>query len=288
MSAETLNGLSIDLEDWYQGLTSTNRQCDRWEQFEDRIVPATERVLTLLDEHDVRATFFVLGYVARMHPHLVEQIAADGHEIGLHGHIHRRVDQSTPDGFRIELEQGLKAIASITDQVPAGHRAPYFSINRRSLWALDVLAEFGFRYDASIFPTCNMLYGFPGAPRRPVRLIPSGLIEFPASTVRLGPLTLPIAGGFYLRAMPARWIAWGIRRLNQRGHPGILYLHPWEFDPDHPMPQCVTVRERITHYTGLEAAEAKWHHLLERFHFAPLKSLLDTVRERWSLSRLVD
>lgn len=279
-----INGLSVDLEDWYQGLTSTNRQFDRWQDLEDRVVPATQRLLALLQAHGVRATFFVLGFVARMHPDLIERIAADGHEIALHGYGHRRVDRLTPASFRQELEEGLASLVGIVDDMPTGHRAPYFSINRRSLWALDTLAEFGFTYDASLFPTRNMLYGFPGAPRLPVRLLPMELVEFPASTVRLGPLTLPIAGGFYVRATPARWIAWSIRRLNGQGQPAILYLHPWELDPDHPMPACVTVRERITHYTGLDTVEAKWRHLLESFEFAPLGTLVDAVTRTAVLS----
>ncbi|MFQ5854511.1 MAG: DUF3473 domain-containing protein [Anaerolineae bacterium] len=284
MSAEVVNGLTVDLEDWYQGLTSTNRQFDRWPEFEDRVAPATERVLTLLREFGVQATFFVLGYVARMHPDLVERIAAEGHEIGLHGHSHRRVDRLTPTGFREELQRGLETLVPITDQLPTGHRAPYFSISRQSLWAFDVLVEFGFHYDASLFPTRNMLYGFPGAPRWPVRLVPSGLVEFPASIIRVGPVTVPIAGGFYLRAAPAKWIVWSIRRLNRQGYPAILYLHPWELDPDHPRPACVTVRERITHYTGLAAAQHKWRYVLERFRFAPLGTLVDSVRETAALT----
>jgi polysaccharide deacetylase family protein (PEP-CTERM system associated) len=282
MSAEPVtsivNGLSVDLEDWYQGLTSTNRQLDRWPEFEDRVVPATERVLELLRQHNAQATFFALGYVARMHPDLLARIAADGHELALHGFSHRRVDQLTPAGFRQELERGLDALADAAGQRPVGHRAPYFSVNRKSLWALDVLAQYGFRYDASMFPTRNMLYGFPDAPRLPVRLQPTGLVEFPASTVRIGPATLPIAGGFYVRALPAAWIAWGIRRLNSQGHPAILYLHPWELDPEHPTPSCVTARERLTHYTGLHTAAAKWQLLLGQFQFAPLCTLVDTVR----------
>lgn len=294
-----VNGLTVDLEDWYQGLTSTNRQFGRWLEFEDRIVPATGRVLDLLSGHRVRATFFVLGYVARMHPDLIQRIAAEGHELALHGFSHRRIDRLTPAEFRQELERGLDALADAVGPGPSagrplGHRAPYFSINRKSLWALDVLADYGFRYDASLFPTRNMLYGFPGAPRLPVRLAgapapvalrpepqlapqPPRLVEFPASTVRLGPVTLPIAGGFYLRAMPVAWIAWGIRRLNAQGHPAVLYLHPWELDPEHPVPNCVTPRERLTHYTGLATAEAKWSHLLQHFRFAPLSTLLDSV-----------
>lgn len=278
-SKGVVNGLSVDLEDWYQGLTSTNRQFGRWLEFEDRIVAATERVLALLGGHGVHATFFVLGYVARMHPDLVATIMADGHEIALHGFSHRRVDQLTPAEFRQELEKGLDALADVVDRVPLGHRAPYFSINRNSLWALDILADYGFRYDASLFPTRNMLYGFPRAPRLPVRLLPSELVEFPASTVQVGPATLPIAGGFYLRAMPVAWIAWGIRQLNEQGHPAILYLHPWELDADHPVPSCVTLRERITHYTGLGTAEAKWRQLLRHFRFAPLGTLMDSVGE---------
>ncbi|MCP4362241.1 MAG: DUF3473 domain-containing protein [Chloroflexi bacterium] len=268
-----INALTIDLEDWYQGLTSTSQQVDRWPNFEDRVVTSTEHLLTILAEANVQATFFVLGYVADQFPELIKQVATAGHEIGLHGYYHRQVFRLTPEQFRQEMLRGRDAVEAASGQQVLGHRAPMFSINRSCLWALEILHELGFWYDSSIFPTKNMLYGFPDAPRFPYQPISqTDFIEFPLSTVHLWGMNWPIAGGFYLRLLPHAFISWGIKRLNKEGHPAVIYLHPWELDPDHPRPNP-TPRERFTHYHNLHRMEAKLKALLRKHQFAPMSSL---------------
>jgi len=269
-----LNSLTIDLEDWYQGLTSTGRQVERWPDFEDRVVESTERVLVVLGRAAVRATFFVLGYVADQFPELVRRVTEAGHEIALHGYHHRRVSQLTPEQFRDDTLRGREAVERACGRQATGYRAPMFSINGSTLWALSTLRDLGFRYDSSLFPTRNMLYGFPGAPRFPYRPFEdSGFVEFPLSTVRLARVNWPVAGGFYFRLLPYRLFRQALRRLNREGHPAIIYLHPWELDPGHPRPHP-TPRERLTHYSNLKRTEGKLVTLLRDFRFGPLAEQL--------------
>lgn len=273
-----LNGLSVDLEDWYQGLTSTSQRVDRWPEFEDRVVDSTDRLLSLLAQARVHATFFVLGYVAGEFPDLVRRVAEAGHEIALHGYYHRQVYRLTPDAFREDVLRGREVVEAASGQRPIGYRAPMFSINRSALWALEVLRDLGFHYDSSVFPTRNMLYGYPDAPRFAYQPLPENgtgrrFVEFPLSTVRLLGVNWPLAGGFYLRTLPYPLFAAGLRRLNRQGHPAIIYFHPWEMDPGHPRPNP-TLRERFTHYHNLDRMETKLARLFEEFDFAPLSTLL--------------
>jgi polysaccharide deacetylase family protein (PEP-CTERM system associated) len=269
-----LNAFTIDLEDWFQGLTSTNARSEQWDSYESRVVEATDYLLAILREHGILATFFVLGYVADQHPDLIERVAGAGHEIGVHGYHHRFVNKMTPEEFSRELDLSLEAIERITGSTPIGHRAPYFSINADTSWAFGVLAGRGLRYDSSVFPTRNMLYGFPGAPRYPYRMEEHDLVEFPATTVRFGGINWPVAGGFYNRALPYTIIRQGIRRVNDLGQPAVLYIHPWELDTGQSYNQ-VTFRERITHYHGRRGLEKKLHKLLSDFRFGPLLALME-------------
>ncbi len=274
MPSSDLNAFTIDLEDWYHGLTSTNRQPHLWPSLESRVVANTERLLNLLATYDVRGTFFVLGIVAEQHPDLIRRVVAAGHEIGVHSYAHVDIRRLTPERFAADLDRALNILAPLARQPIIGHRAPYFSINSQSLWALDILRERGFRYDSSFFPTRNMLYGYPDAPRFPHRLGGEGnLVEFPVSTARWAGINWPIAGGFYARTLPYAVIRSGIRQLNRQGQPAIMYVHPWELDLLQPRPR-VTPRERITHYHGRSSLEHKLHHLFQDFQFRPLCELL--------------
>jgi polysaccharide deacetylase family protein (PEP-CTERM system associated) len=274
-----INGLSVDLEDWYQGLTSTNPLRQAWPTFESRVVRNTERLLALLAEHHTRATFFILGYVAERFPDLISQVEAAGHEIGVHGYWHYMVDRLTPDAFAEEMDRSLACLTPLVKGPLIGHRAPYFSINHRSLWALDLLAERGFRYDSSFFPARNTLYGYPKAPRFPHHLGGNqGIVEFPVSTVRLFGVNWPIAGGIYLRVLPYWFIKWSIRRLNREKQPAIMYLHPYDLDTEQSVP-VATPREWFVRHYNRRGLLGKLRCLLQDFRFAPLRELLDTVSE---------
>lgn len=272
-----LNAFTVDLEDWFQGLTSTNPLVDQWPAFESRVEENTRRLLTILSERNVRATFFVLGYVADSHPGLIEEIAAEGHELGVHGYFHRFVSRMTADEFAQELDQTLAAIERITGITPTGHRAPYFSLNANTPWAFEVLESRGFSYDSSVFPTKNMLYGFPEAPRFPYKVQGHEIVEFPATTLSFAGKKWPIAGGFYNRALPYAVIRHGIRQVNEQGEPAVIYIHPWELDTGQTYDQ-VTFRERITHYHGRRGLEKKLVQLLTDFQFGTLQDLLAQMK----------
>ena len=275
---QRVNAFTVDLEDWFQGLTSTNPQVDKWQSFESRVVSATQSLLDLLRSYQVQATFFVLGYVADQFPALIEDIRADGHEIGVHGYYHRFVSRSTPDEFARDLERSIQAVERVSGETPLGYRAPYFSINGGTPWVFDILQAQGLRYDSSVFPARSTLYGFPEAPRFPHPVNGHSLMEFPLSTVRLGGINWPIAGGFYLRTLPYSFVHRGISRLNRQGQPAILYIHPWELDLGQRYNR-ITLRERITHYHGRRRLEGKLHRLLTDFRFGPLCSLLSEYED---------
>ena len=283
------NGFTVDLEDWFQGLTSTNPYPEKWAGYEARLADNTERLLALLERYSVHATFFVLGHVADQYPALIRRIDAAGHEIGVHGYWHDMVHRLTPEQFSLQLERAFGALEPLVSQPIVGHRAPYFSINRHALWALDLLADKGFTYDSSFFPTRNMLYGYPDAPRFPCRLATAGaagvtrdgdassrLVEFPVSTARWLGVNWPIGGGFYVRALPYAIIRAGIRQLNRQGQPAIMYMHPWELDVEQRFDK-VTLRERVTHYYGRRGLMKKLDQMFQDFAFVPLGRLLDFV-----------
>jgi polysaccharide deacetylase family protein (PEP-CTERM system associated) len=268
-----VNALTIDFEDWYQGLEIPMQ---RWAGYEDRMELAGRRILEILAAAEARGTFFVLGAVAERHPHLVGEIAAGGHEIATHGHSHELVYKQSPRVFREELRRSIGVLEDLGQQPVLGYRAPFFSITDASLWALDVLAEEGIRYDSSIFPVRNPRYGIVGAPRWPHSIETAGgaVREFPISTWDVRGRRIPIAGGAYFRIWPYRVTKRGFGAINREGRPAVFYLHPWEVDPEHPripLPR----RIGITHYVNLKATSRRLERLLRDFAFAPMKVVLD-------------
>jgi polysaccharide deacetylase family protein (PEP-CTERM system associated) len=266
------NALTIDLEDWYQGLEIPHTQ---WANYEDRVVSAGRRVLDVLNEAGARATFFVLGYVAERHPELVREIAEAGHEIGTHGYSHSFIYEQTPRLFREELSRAVRTLEDITGQPILGHRAPFFSITQKSLWALEILSELGIRYDSSIFPVLNYRYGINNSPRWPYEITTGTqtLMEFPISTWRVLGRNVPVAGGAYFRIYPYRLTRRAFQMINRQGHPVTFYVHPWELDPKHPhipLPRRIA----LTHYFNLRATEGRLRRLLRDFEFAPMKEVL--------------
>jgi polysaccharide deacetylase family protein (PEP-CTERM system associated) len=251
---------------------------ERWEQFESRVVYATHLLLDILRQYQVRATFFTLGHVADRQPALMEAICADGHELGIHGYYHRFVNRLTPAEFESEVGRSIEAVTRVNGVVPKGHRAPYFSINATTPWAFDILARHGLSYDSSVFPTRNMLYGFPGAPRLPYQVADGTLWELPASTVKWAGKLWPMSGGFYVRAMPYTVTRWALRRLQSAGEPAVLYIHPWELDLGQHYHQ-VTPRERITHYYGRRGLAAKLHRLFSDFRFGPMSEVVTKLEK---------
>jgi polysaccharide deacetylase family protein (PEP-CTERM system associated) len=267
------HAFTVDLEDWYQGIPVA---AGVRESAERRLHVGTNRLLDLMARHSVRGTFFILGPIAREHPELVRRIAAAGHEIGSHGTSHDLIYEMTPDRFRRETLDSMQALEDLTGMPVQAYRAAYFSITRRSFWALDILAELGFRYDSSIFPVANWRYGIPGFSRRPIRVeTPSGpILEFPITTRRIFGRTIPTAGGAYFRIYP-----WFLTRDNMeaaeaRGEAVVFYIHPWELDPEHPRVPFPW-KARITHYVGLKRTAPRLERLMSRFTFTTLGDVLD-------------
>ncbi len=287
--APVINAMSIDVEEYFHA-SALERVAPRadWEGLPSRVVPTTRRLLELFAARGVRATFFVLGWVAERHPALVRDIASAGHEIASHGYWHQIVYSLTPDAFREDVRRSKGVLEAITGHAVTGYRAPSFSITRQSLWALDVLVEEGYRYDASIFPVRHDRYGIPDAPRHPYVLTrPAGSVrEVPPSTVRVAGQNLAVAGGGYFRLLPYGWTRAGLSWLNRReGRPAIFYLHPWEVDAQQPrLP--VGWSTRIRHYGNLARTETRLARLLDEFRFAPVADVLGAMSDlpRTSLS----
>ncbi|HEX9308098.1 MAG TPA: DUF3473 domain-containing protein [Anaeromyxobacter sp.] len=207
--------LSVDLEDWS----------------DDSCVDDALFLLDLFRSKNVRATFFVLGSVARRDPHLVRRIAAAGHEIASHGWDHEQVFKKTPEGFRDDMARSFETLSNLAGKAIAGYRAPHFSIRPATYWALDALADVGFAYDSSVFPIAGPRYGIPGFPRSPVRIRRNGrrILEVPLSTVRAMGRNVPVAGGGYFRLLPYQVIEGAVRAVHADGLPFVSYCHPYEF-----------------------------------------------------------
>jgi polysaccharide deacetylase family protein (PEP-CTERM system associated) len=275
---EIVNAMSVDVEDYFQ-VSAFDRVVSRagWDGFESRVVSNTQRVLDLFERAGVRSTFFVLGWVAERFPALVREIAVAGHEIASHGYHHQLLYTLTPAQFREDVRVSKTILEQTSGSLVLGFRAPSYSIIESSLWALDILIEEGFVYDASIFPIHHDRYGIPNATRHAheLRRRSGTLIEMPASTARLGGVNLPIAGGGYFRLLPYAWTRWGIDRVNRlERKPVVFYFHPWELDPGQPR-FAVGTASRIRHYTGLDRTPARLRRLLSEFRFASVAAVLN-------------
>jgi len=276
-----VNAMSVDVEDYFQ-VSAFDTVVPRggWDQMESRVVRNTERLLAIFDEHDVRGTFFVLGWVAERFPELLRSIAGRGHEMASHGYGHGLVYDQSRDAFREDIRRSKAVIEAACGAQVRGYRAPSFSITMRSLWALDVLIDEGFEYDASIFPIHHDRYGIPSSPRHPYRIERGArsLVETPGSTTSWGPFNMPVAGGGYFRILPYAWTKWGIARINRReGQPAIFYIHPWEIDPEQPRMGASRL-STFRHYRNLDQTEIRLRRLLNDFRFDTVCALVDSAR----------
>ena len=277
MRRPVTNAMTVDVEDYFHvsvfdGIVPRSS----WASMESRVRANTERLLAMFDEFNVRGTFFVLGWVAERDPGLVRDIADRGHEIASHGYAHRLIYDQTPAAFREDVRRAKQLLEDAGGRFVAGFRAPSYSVTPRSLWALDILIEEGYRYDASIFPVRHDRYGIPVSPREPfpIERRAGVLMEVPGSTVRVGPLNLPIAGGGYFRIFPYEWTRRGIARLNTlEEKAAVFYIHPWEIDPDQPRLQTGWLG-RFRHYRNLEKTEDRLRALLSDFQFGTVAALL--------------
>ena len=271
------NALTFDIEEYFHAeVFSGVVRPDAWPTFESRVVDTTTRILDLLDRAGVHATFFVLGWVAERHPALVREIDSLGHEIACHGYGHRMIQQLNTHELAEDVTRAKKVLEDITGTAVIGYRAPTFSVTRETLWSLEVLCDAGFLYDSSIFPIVHDRYGIPGSPRFPYRIRAgaSEITEFPLSTVTLLGRRLPVAGGGYFRLLPYEITRRAISRLNTRERqPAIVYLHPWDMDPEQPrLP--VGRLSWWRHTVNAGKTEGRLERLLVDFSFAPACEVL--------------
>jgi polysaccharide deacetylase family protein (PEP-CTERM system associated) len=271
------NIFSVDVEDYFHPSELTaSAPRDQWESLPSRVERSTEELLEVMDRRRAKGTFFVLGWVARQKPGLVRSIASGGHEVACHSYSHRLVYSMTPDEFREDTRLAIEAIEEACGVRPASYRAPSYSITKASLWALDILAEAGFTHDSSIYPIVHDRYGIPGFPRFASRQSTrsGALVEVPpASVILAGGRTAPVGGGGYLRLLPYRYTAAGIRRINrEEGKPACVYVHPWEIDDGQPrMAQGTVARMRT--YLGLRTMKSKIDRLLGEFEWGPMREV---------------
>lgn len=264
-----VNAFSIDVEDYFhvEALASAIDR-SRWDTLEYRAEANTRRVLDILSQEKVRATFFILGWVAKRSPQLVRDIHAAGHEVACHGLTHQTVYTQTPDVFRAETREAKQRLEDATVVPVRGYRAATYSITARSLWALDILEELGFRYDSSIFPIRHDLYGIPGSPRFAHRVASGALLEVPITTVEYMGQRLPAGGGGYFRLLPYALFRAAVRRVNARdGQAAVFYCHPWEIDPGQPRVAGISAKSKFRHYTNLDRMEGRLRHLLRDFRW---------------------
>jgi polysaccharide deacetylase family protein (PEP-CTERM system associated) len=269
-----VNVFSVDVEDYFH-VEAFSDVVDRasWPSYPQRVDANTRRLLDLLDEHQVSATFFILGWVAERHPRLVQEIVRRNHEPACHSYLHRPIFRLDPNSFRRDTLRAKAVIEQAAGTGINGYRAPSFSITADSLWAFDVLAETGFTYDSSVFPIRHDVYGMPQAPRRPFRVeTTSGvLLEFPLSTFRVANRwNLPVGGGGYLRILPFWYTRLGAQRVRREELPFIAYVHPWELDPDQPR-LSGRIRSRLRHYTNLKATEQRLRKLIQTMEFGSFR-----------------
>lgn len=270
--------LSFDVEDWYMGMELKSHEMEGKER---RLTIGLSRILSLLEEKGVKATFFILGMVCDMYPDEVKMIADAGHEIASHGYSHTMVYKLTPASFRDEIKRTDDLLSDITGKKPVGFRAPYFSITKESLWALDVLIEEGYKYDASIYPGYNYRYGIPDSPHDIYKYPEKEIIEFPVSTMELFGRRIGI-GGAYFRILPLFLTRRGIRKRgadnNKINAETIIYLHPWEFDPKHPKIKVAPLAT-LTHYINLKRTYPRLKRLLDTFSFT---TCIDIIEGKYS------
>lgn len=274
-----LNAFTVDVEDYYQvaAFEKTIPMSD-WENWPSRVVANTERILSLLDKVGIRATFFVLGWIAEREPELVRRIAAAGHEIAAHGFAHRLIYRQSEDEFRDDVRRTRQLLGDLAGREIIGYRAPSWSITAATPWAHRILVEEGFRYDSSVFPIRHDLHGSPNAPREihDITTESGAIREFPPAVVRMLGRNIPTGGGGFFRLYPYRLTRWMLRTINAREKPFTFYVHPWEVDPDQPRIPGAPLKSRLRHYVNLRKTESKLRRLLNDFRFGTMRDVLET------------
>ena len=265
LNGPVLNGMSVDVEEWFQ-VGAFERVIDKadWNGLQSRVEANTDATLALFAESGVRGTFFTLGWVADRYPQLIRRIVDAGHEIASHGWDHQRVFTMDAETFRADLARARKTIEDAGGKRVTGYRAPSFSIDQRTPWAHVVLAEEGYAYSSSVAPLKHDHYGWREAPRYAFRPLPdSALIELPVTVAEIGQRRLATGGGFF-RLLPSALTNFAVRQVNAAERPAVFYFHPWEIDPAQPRVRQAPLRSKLRHYARLGAMAGKLRGLIGR------------------------
>lgn len=275
MSELIQNAMTIDVEDYFQvSAFEPYVSRDQWDSRECRVESNVDRILQRLDDKNITATFFTLGWVAERYPALLQRMVNAGHEVASHGWSHVRVTQQNQQEFRDDVTRTKHLLEDVTGQQVLGYRAASYSIGASNLWALEVLRDTGHRYSSSIFPIKHDLYGMPDAPRFAFHPHDDDFVEFPVTTVRVKEKNLPCGGGGWFRLVPYSGMRWAMRKVNRvDGQPVIFYFHPWEIDPDQPRQSGLNAKTRFRHYLNLNKMESRWLRLLDDFQWGPMRDL---------------
>ncbi len=272
-----VNAMTVDVEDYFQ-VSAFEKYVDKsnWDKYEVRVEYNTNRILDIFEEAGIKATFFILGWVAERYPSLVKRIAAEGHEVASHGYEHIRVINQTPDEFRQDVIKTKGILEELSGVEVKGYRAASYSICTKNLWALEVLAETEHKYSSSIYPIKHDLYGIPDAPRFAYR--PNGddgILEIPITTLELGKKRFPCGGGGFFRLYPYMFSKMAYRHINSRNkQAGIFYFHPWEIDPQQPKPiSNLDFKTKLRHYLNLNKTESRIKMLLRDFSWGRMDEI---------------
>ncbi len=269
-----MNAISIDVEDYFQ-VSAFEKTIDRnaWDSLEHRIERNMAQTLALFATHNVKATFFTLGWIAERYPHLIKSIVSEGHELASHGYGHQRVTDLSPEEFKSDVTNAKQILEDISGCEIKGYRAPSYSIGKHNLWALEVLAETGHEYSSSIYPIQHDHYGFPEAPRFAFRDEKTGLIEVPITTAKVMNKLRPAGGGGFFRFYPYFVTRWMINRVNNEGESTVFYLHPWELDSGQPRQKGISAKTRFRHYLNLDKTEGRLGKLLNDFSWGTMNDV---------------
>ena len=271
-----MNALTVDVEDYFQvSAMAPHIARDSWDAQPCRVERNVQRLLAMFAQHDARATFFTLGWIAERYPQLVRDIVAGGHELASHGYGHLRASEQSRNDFTEDVQRAKALLEDIGGKAVRGYRAPSFSIGHSNPWAFDVLLEAGYQYSSSVYPVQHDHYGMPDAPRFPYAARP-GLLEIPITTTRVMGRNLPAGGGGYFRLAPYKLSRWALRRVNSIDQrPAIFYMHPWEIDPGQPRVAGTDMKTRFRHYVNLSRTEARLGRLLHDFKWGRVDEVFD-------------
>ncbi len=271
-----INALTIDVEDYFQvSAFAPVIARSNWENMPCRVERNIDRILALLDERQIHATFFTLGWIAERYPEMIKRIVDNGHELASHGYAHHRVTELDQKQFWDDIVHSKKLLEDIGSVSVIGYRAPSFSINGQNLWALDSLEAAGYQYSSSIYPVVHDHYGMPDAPRFAFHPSQSGrLLELPVTTVRLLGRNFPVGGGGYFRFWPYELSRWFLKTVNQSDQQSaIFYFHPWEIDPDQPRINGIGFKTRFRHYINLNRMEDRLRLLTKQFFWGRMDQI---------------